>query len=354
MNDYVYGNTRLRARRTRLLGTDAYAELLAAESLQHMMGILSDSPYGPDVEAAIPRAHGLRRVDQALRTNLARMLRDMVSFYEGQARTNVELLVDRWDRHNLTALVRLPDVPLDDDPELLLVPAGRLNEADLAELVAQPDVTSRIDLVIAWGIPSPSTAHALLRARRDFDVSGDSLALEWAVEEAFAARLDEVLGESRDGPAAILRGHVDRGSLLTALRRRAARLANEPGWADAPVRYLRGGALPIRLWEAIEVTDEAEAIVTMLGGRRLIRGWDVALVRWGEHADLPTLGAELRAATAAAAVAGFSTGDPLGFDIPVAYAFAKEVEVRNLRLISRAIVHGISAAEVESRLEPAA
>jgi vacuolar-type H+-ATPase subunit C/Vma6 len=46
----------------------------------------------------------------------------------------------------------------------------------------------------------------------------------------------------------------------------------------------------------------------------------------------------------------FLSGDPLGLDVPVAYATAKENEVRNLRLLVEETRRPASAAEVRMRL----
>lgn len=355
MTGYEYGNTRVRAMRSRLLGGDDYAEMMAAGSLDRALAILAETEYRPDVESALVRTRGLRRLDDATRSNLARILRAVASFYAGDPRRHVDLLLHRWDWRNLRAMLRLPDTTrISPNVTGLMVPAGRLDDADLTELATQTDVRSLIDLLVLWGIPTPGTAIALTRARARFEVEGDPTVLELALDRAFADELDEVLGEVDTGPASILRSEIDGRNLEMALRLRSARLDRETGWSDVPVDYISGGIVPPDTWTQMTLTDSAEAIAELLMSRRLPIGWDEAIRAWAINDDLVKLREDLQRATTTAAVARFVTGDVLGFDVPLAFVFAKEAEVRNVRLIGRGITHGIPIDEVEAHLEVAA
>jgi vacuolar-type H+-ATPase subunit C/Vma6 len=355
MIGYEYGNTRLRAMRTRLLTLSDLSEMITAGSLDRMLAPLADTGYGPDIEASLVRTRGLNRLDEAIRSNLARTLRQMSSFYGEDARESIDLLLHRWDLRNLRALVRLPQVPLQwADVSSLLVPAGRLGETELGELAAQPDVRSRIDLMVAWDIPSSETALTMVRARALFEASGDTSVLESALDNAFAAEMDEVLGEERTGSAAILRSEIDARNLGTALRLRAARLEREPGWQESTGGYVGGGLVPTQVWEQVADIDQLEAVAELLARQTLLPGWDGAIQDWVTHGELTTLADQLQRATTSAAIARLVKGDVLGFDVPLAFTFAKEAEARNVRLIGRGIVHGLPVDEIEARLEVAA
>lgn len=355
MTGYEYGNTRLRAMRTRLLTSTDLREMISARSLDRMLAMLADTDYGPDVEASLVRTRGLRRLDDAVRSNLARTLKQMASFYGDDARDKIDLLLHRWDLHNLRALIRLPQAPLEPgDVAGLLVPAGRLTDTELAELAAQPDVRSRIDLMVAWGIPSSATVIALVRARTHYDLHGDISVFELALDNAFAAELEEVLGDQSTGAASILRSEHDARNLGTALRLRAARVDREPGWSETFGGYVDGGLVPTKVWEQIADTDQAEAVADHLTRRRLLPGWETAMREWVSHGELTTLADQLQRTITSTAIGRFVTGDVLDFDIPLAFTFAKEAEVRNLHLVGRGIVHGIPIADVEARLEVAA
>lgn len=354
---YEYGNTRLRAMRSRLLARSDYVDMMGAGSLDRMLAMLADTAYSSEVEAALVRGQGLARLDRAVRANLAASMRKMASFYEGRPREKVDLLVARWDLRNLRTLIRLSGAPLASvDPSAILVPAGRLGEPELGELAAQGDVTTLIDLMVAWGIPSTDSAFALLRARGDYMAEGNIWVLESAVDAVFATEMDRTLAEDGDGAVAILRAEVDARNLELALRVRASRRDGEPGWAvEAEADpYLFGGIVKRESWIEIAETDSPEVIAELATRRSPVPGWDDAVSSWTTDNDLTALSDRLQRALTMAAVSRFVRGDPLGFDIPVAFAFAKEAEVRNLSLIGRGLAHRLPMTDVEERLEMAA
>lgn len=355
MSGYEYGNTRLRAMRARLLTRQDYADMMEAGSLDRMLAILADTPYAPDIEAALVRARGLDRLDRALRSNLGTTLHRVAEFYEGRPRELVELLLSRWDLRNLRTLVRLTSLgtPL-ADPGRLLVPAGRLDEGELAEMAAQDDVGGLVDLMVSWGIPSPESAFALLRARAAYVEGGDVSRLEQTLDQVYADKAEQTLGQDDGVAANVLRAEIDARNLELALRLRASRLDDEPGWSAAVGEFTSGGRLAAELWTRIAETDSPEVVAELAGARSPVEGWKRALAEWVPEADIATLSDGLQKAITNAARARFVTGDPLGFDIPLAYTFAKEAEVRNLSLVGRGLVHGIPISEVEESLEVAA
>jgi vacuolar-type H+-ATPase subunit C/Vma6 len=351
VSGYEYGNARLRAMRSRLLGAGELADLLAAGTLDRMLGRLADTAFGPDVEAAIPRAKGLRRLDTALRGNLSHTLTAMAGFYEGGPGKRVALLLDRWVREDLRTLVRLPAAPGDTDVGGLLVPMGALDSGALAELARHANVRDRVELAVAWRVPSADAAAILRRALPAYERTGDRSVLEAAVDAAFARRLSEVLGDERSRGGRLLRAEVDARNLLTALRIRRARQLDEPVPDDDP--YVEGGNRPADAWAPLADEEDPERIA----GRPqvdVIPGWDTEVAAWASHHELTRLADGLRRRLTTEAVAGFASGDPLGFDVPVAFTFAKEAEIRDVRLVGRAIVHGLGPDEVLGRLETAA
>ncbi|NIP81562.1 MAG: hypothetical protein GWM90_21045, partial [Gemmatimonadetes bacterium] len=182
MTGYEYGNARVRAMRSRLLTARQLEDLYDTGSLDRMLGRLGDTAFAPDVEVAVSRASGLRRLDTALRQNLSRTLTSMAGFYDGEPGERVRLLLDRRIREDLRTLVRLPDTPGGADVEALLVPIGPLDAGALSELVALPDVRSRVERAVAWDLPSPRAARRLRQALPGYERTGDPALLEAAVD----------------------------------------------------------------------------------------------------------------------------------------------------------------------------
>ncbi|MFP3915989.1 MAG: V-type ATPase subunit, partial [Actinomycetota bacterium] len=195
-------------------------------------------------------------------------------------------------------------------------------------------------------IPSEEAATALLRARSQYRADESGPDLDRVITELFTGVMEDRVGDL-EGPAEVLRAEMDARHVENALRRREARLAGESGWQAPP-------GSPARVWEEVVETDEAGAAAELVEGRRNLPGWRQALRDWVGHGRITTLSDDLRRVVTHAAVSRFVTGDPLGFDIPLAYTFAKEAETRDLHLIARGLVHGLPPAEVEERLETAA
>lgn len=353
MSGYEYGNTRLRAMRSRLLSRSDFLDMAATGSLDRMLAALADTAYGPEVEAALVRERGVNRLDSAVSSHLAATLRQMASFYDGRAREMVDLLVSRWDLRNLQTLIRLADRSLSSlDPSSLLVPAGRLDDTDLAEMASQPGVQSLVDLAVAWGIPSPESGIDLLRARAQFLSEGDILGLEIAVDAVFAQHFEDVVGSDLGEATRILRIEIDARNLEISLRRREARLAGEPSQAGE-TRYLPGGTAPADFWPGVADTDPGETIAEAVSRRVKAPEWQPVLRAWASGGELTDMSDGLRRVITDEAVSRFVSGDPLGFDIPVAFTFSKEAEARNLFLVGRGIVHQLPLATLEDRLEVA-
>lgn len=355
MNGFEYGNARVRAMRSRLLRSADYARLIGAGSLDRMLALLADTAYRPDVEAALVRARGLARLDQAIRDNLSAALHKVASFYSGRPRQMVDLLLRRWDLRNLRTVIRMAEAShIATEPGRLLIPAGHLTEAELVELARQPDVWSLIDLMVSWRIPSPEAVPLLLRARAELVSTRDLSVFETVVARDFATTIDTVLGDQNGGAASILRAEIDAHNLEIALRARTARLAGEAGLPVQPDQYLPGGVVPVPHWVLLSESDSNEELAAIAAVRTPLPGWAPALANWAATGRLADLQDGLRRAITAAAIARFVAGDPLGLDIPVAYVFAKEAEARNLYLIGRGHVHRIPAQDLEERLEVAA
>ena len=78
--------------------------------------------------------------------------------------------------------------------------------------------------------------------------------------------------------------------------------------------------------------------------------WRAPLQRIASGGDLPTLQRELEVSRVRWAVGLFVRGDPLSFDVPIAFTVAQENEVRNLRLVGEGVAGGLPAAALRAQL----
>jgi vacuolar-type H+-ATPase subunit C/Vma6 len=348
-----YGNARVRAMRSRLLTPDDYARLTAADTVDGLVTHLADTVYGPDVEAALARFTGLRLIDHVVRRHLIRTLGALADFYGELDPGPIDLLGDRWDVRNLRIILRSRG-RLESTDEALrrVVPVGRLTAGELAELAAQPTGRGVVDLLVSWRVPSRQLARRLLDALPEYEDSGEVAVLERALNAAYAGRLDQVLGDRSDGAAMVLRSEIDEINLMSAVRLRAARMAGEisAAQAGASAEPLAGGRLPVGALTALARSDDRSEAFGHLEGQMLPPEWTAALEAWVEDGDPVILADALQVASTRDAVALFSGGDPLGFDIPVAFTRAQEHEARNVYWVARGIAHGLGVDEIERRV----
>jgi V/A-type H+-transporting ATPase subunit C len=322
--DFGYGNARLRARKAGLLGRPEY-EALIGKDVDAMLGALSGTPYGPEVDAALTRHHGVQRLHEAVRLHLAHVLEEMRSFYKDRARELVDALLSRWDLHNTITLLRGEAIaPHTEDALLHVYPMGALDDALAREVARQNEFAAAVQLLVRWKLPDPETARGLRDAWPDYERTEDLPALEHAVTANWTARTAETLEALRRGETGslpVLEGHGV---------------------------YLPGGSVKIaRFDDAGRLPDAGNAAQALAAGHE---EWRRPLERWARSGDLAGLQHELEARRIRDAAGLFATGDPLGVDIPIAYAVAKETEARNLRLIGEGAARGLEPGRVRARL----
>jgi vacuolar-type H+-ATPase subunit C/Vma6 len=354
--DYAYGNTRLRTRKAELLGAAEYESLLGRD-LDGMLELLANTAYRPEIEAALTVAGGKRALHVALGRHLARALGELRTFYEDQSRELVDLLLSPFDLHNLLALLR--GRVRAEPPEQVLanvVPLGPLGGAAAQEIARQKELARAVDLLVSWRLPDNAEARALADAWPEFERTEDLAALEHALTVRHARSLDEALqaaGTSADSLRELVARENDAVNVLVVLRLRFALQLDElPDLPSAPRpgRFLAGGRIAEeKLEEALRQPTRPEAVAKLVAAARR-DDWRVPLQRIASGGDLPTLQRELEVTRVRWAVGLFLRGDPLGFDVPIAFTVAKENEVRNLRLVAEGLAGGVPTAALRAQL----
>ena len=341
--DFVYGNTRLRARRAALLSDADYEAMLGLE-LDGLLGALSATPYGPDVEAALQRFRGLRCVHEAVRANLGRTLRELRSFYLGTARELVDLLLSSWDVRNVVTLLRgqaASAAPEEVVP--FVVGVGDIDDPTATEIARQPEFAAAVQLLTAWRLPTPEVADALAAAWPVYERSADLAVLEHAVVAADAKRVAASLARHGADAAALrdaLRREADDLNVLIALRVRAS--GGDAKAIAAAALPSEGAVNPGALAAAVAGAareDVVEAVLAMPGAER----WREPLITWAETGDIAALQGDLETDRMHARFALLTTDDPLGIAVPIAFVTAKEAEARNVRLIAEGAARGDDA-----------
>ncbi|MEJ7790421.1 MAG: V-type ATPase subunit [Gaiellaceae bacterium] len=335
--DFAYGNTRVRARKGGLL-SPADCERLVGKNVEALLGALDGTPYAQDVEAALTRQHGLRRLHEAIRLHLGRSLEEMRSFYAGPARELVDLLLSRFDVQNVVALLRAQAGRSRSAEDALLgvVPVGWLLEPLAREILRPHELAGAVALLARW-TPDAAQARALRAAFTEYERSDDLAAFERAILADHVTRLAEALERAgQDGETLLrfVRREIDEQNLLVALRLRSALERGEVTELALDGELLPGGRVSAASLEAAVRGPAAVSDLRTLGGE----AWRAPLARWATTGDLVALERELEQRWVADATALFAEGDPLSIDVPLAFSVAKQTEAQNLRLLGEAAV----------------
>lgn len=352
MTGFEYGNTRVRAMWSRLLDEDAYEHLLAARDVDALLAALSSGPYGEAVGRALARGRGLRAVDEALSEDLAATLRQVAGFYD-PVPGDLLLLFSRRDLDDLETVLRgvARRLPAEEIVPLLCSP-GPTERAVFERLAGARSLREAIDLAVQFRVPDAATAAALLAAWPRYDREGRLEVLEHAIESAAAAAVARALSGRDDPRARLFLRRIDLRNLVGALRVLGARIAGTLPAADVEPEawLLPGGLVTGAALVAAALAEDRSSAADALSAARVPASWAAALEGWRQDGDVRRLHDVLEADLLEQAVALLRIGDPLGADVPFAFVHAKEAEVRNLRLVARAVDHVLPLAVVRDAL----
>ena len=355
---YGYGNARLRALRSRLLSQADYDDLLAQATVEDLITRLAETPYKGDIEAALVRFGGPRRVSEALSANLTRTLRRIRTFYEGEPRALVDLLLRRWDRHNLLTVLRgqSREIP-SEDVLMTVVPVGDADQVALREMARQPGLRAAMDLMTSWRLPY---AGALREVRAATGSSPDLDQLELALSRAHYAAIRQALANGNGNRATVLayiESEIDlinvrtvlrlarHPELMPLIRQRYHTTTIEPLLIE-PAGQLSGP----RLAQVAMNAGGPEAVVRELQTSRYGEALQIGWQRWqAGEGGLAVMERELERWQLRSSAAMFLR-DPLGIGIVIGYLDYKETEIANLRLIAQAVALDMQRDEVRRDL----
>ncbi len=337
-NDYGYTNARLRGMRARLLKREALERLLLAGDLHHAIQELTQTEYAPDLEAALIHGRSAHEVDDALRMNLVRTYQKVLGFLGEEALDICGTLLGRWDAFNLKTILRGKHVHLDaKEIREGLLPVGALGQSELEALAGLADIREVVALAGTWGLPqAPAMRRGLVR----YQETGELADLELALDRYYAQWAMQRLSKRKANyqrARKVLGMQVDVLNLVIVFR--AAR-ENLP--YDQSVDYFLEGGAEIKLdrYQRLAAMSDVDQILDDLRGTQYGKTVDEAALRYLETTSLASFERALEDYLTRKVLA-LGSSDPLGIGIPIAYLWAKQNEVTNLRIIVKSLSVGI-------------
>ena len=344
---YEYVGARIRAMKSRLLERKELQDLAVKLDIDAVISELEKTPYREDVEDASVRHSGIACVEEALRRNLSKTFRLILSFVKGEdAETCIKIFLNKWDVQNIKTILRGKNIhEVAEEISESLAPAGALDDAILAELIKQPDVKAVIDLLATWGL---EYARPLTHHFAEYSETRDLAVLEYALDKFhYDNALNVVGGISYDEGIirGMLRTEIDVTNIKSALRLIRDKVEPE----DTRYYFIPGGKeLDVDKLTASSKTRTIDGVLKQLVGT----SYNFLANVPDEHVKTERISAfekELDAFVLRKALSMFS-GDPLSLALVVAYLSAKLNEITNIRIIAMCKTEYVPENEVMEEL----
>lgn len=345
--DYGYCNARVRGMRSRLLNQSFFDQLMDCRDMRAVIQSLSNTEYGPDLEATLLHGQTFSQVDEALKNNMVRMIRKVLGFVNGEAELLVTTLLGRWDLFNIKTIIRGKHMHLtDEEISDSLIAAGQLKPVELNAIIGGEDVRAVVDILNTWGLPYGVPLRA---AMPEYIGKGDLSVLELALDRYYTGWASDRLKGYRQNyklARTVLGVQTDATNLLSVFRLLKADLEG----VDVSTFFLPGGSvvterLFIDLAHMSDIDEVLDRLKSTPYGKPLS---DVAML-YLETNSVATLERTLEDYVVRKAI-GSWRGDPLGAGVIISYLWAKENEVTNLRIIVKGISVGMPADRVRREL----
>lgn len=345
--DYGYANARVRGMRSRLLAPTFFEHLLGAANTREIVQQLSATEYESDINEALIRGLSAANVDIALRSNMVRTYQKVLSFANEEAEYVLSTLLGRWDVFNLKSLLRAKHFRLEaDDLGGGILPVGTLSSHDIGALAQLEDVKAIVDTVATWGLPF---AGPLRDGFSQYIASGELLPMELALDQHYARWATDRLSRRRTNVKIgrrILGLQLDVGNLVMALRQLQADVDGE----DAESYFLPGGAeIDLALYLSLVAKSDVDEILNELKKVSYGRLLDEVVMTYLEQNSISIFERALEQALVRHVVS-LGRGDPLGVGVGIAYLWAKQNEVTNIRIIVKGKEVGMPLDRIRKEL----
>jgi len=347
MSDYDYLNARVRGMSRHLLTREFFDQTLAADGTDALVDVLLNSDYGSDLREALTVHTGLAAAESALRRNLFRTFRKIRLLAADEPRRLLNVQFARWDAQNVRTIIR-GKVRGAEDGDIVdaLLPAGYLDEAQLRELAAQPDVLAVADSLTAWDYAFAFRLRELIRQSGDpldllkFEAELDRLYFDWALSEL------EGKDENQEVVRDLVRQQIDLASVLTALRTVHAReQEREP---DA-VEPFSGGRIRSDVIDRMARCGKLEEALEILETTYFAPGIEKGILFFGERRRLGVMERFLEIVVIEGGCKLFRL-DPLCVAVPLGFMWRKCNEFVNLRILLRGKAYGVPMNTIREEL----
>lgn len=341
LGKYPYAYARVSVMRSFLLRKDDYHKLMKM-NLNEVISYLQGSQYKKEIDELAVRFRGVQLMELALNRNLASTWAKLKKISPPSLRVVIAAYLLRVDVWNAKTIVRAKFTRLSAEHlQPMLIPAGFLTEKKLAELVKKESVE---DVLKSIGFIDYSCfAKALENFREAKSVSEIENALDKFYYSAMGEFSRRLPGEGRLFRE-FLEAELVVAAVMNVLRLKRANLPAKDIWHYITMPE-SGRALISRMVNAPSAGDAAK----LLEQSRLRQFAENGVKEFLSSGSLIRLELDL-AKQMLRRSALLIHQHPLTVDVILGYMFAKEIEVRNLKLMLKAKQLGIGSEFTEQQL----
>ncbi len=340
--NYAYTVARVKANKSQLLKEDDYNKMLQL-SVTEVARYISEAGYGREVSELTSQRQGIDLVEYATYSNMATVFTSILEASQGELRDMVSAYLEKWDNWNLKVILRgksygVEPAEIRDD----LVPAGRLDYADLDKLIA---MDSSEEIVAQFARRASVPAAALEAALKNSDNGLGSLE-DVLDREYYVGLLERIDSSTRAGHMfeEWVRAEVDAKNLETILKLKAEGVNGE-----AVMRYYIPGGKEVNARIAAQLANETTVAGMVAAASSLEYAEFLKELVDGERVLIRDVVHNIYRYEIAQA-AKFSHMYPLSVVPVIDYMIHKEREVANIRTIARGIESGLDTDTIKGLL----
>ncbi len=347
MMAYDYMNARVRAKKTELLSTDFFEQLLGQRDETLVVDALLNSPYGEALRMALSVATGFAALRSAVSRHVHGIFRLVLDLAEGDARRLVALQLGLWELHNVLTIVRGKVLGVGHgEIAAAVVPIGELGEVSLTALVEEPDLRAVLNSLSSWSYGYSVELRESFAGVTTSDALRDAELLLY--ETAFRSALHALA--SSDIHALFFREQVARQIDLLNVKRALCHARVHGGdFGQQPFEPIAGGNLSYGALLSISEAPELESAFELLDGTYFRDAVERGILAFGERGHLSAMERFLEEVVITEGCRYFRK-DPLSAAVPLGYLWQQYNELLNLRILLRGMEHQVPPAAIREEL----
>jgi ATP synthase A1 C subunit len=347
---YDYGNTRLRARISRLQPIQTLESFSDLTTIDSFISALTKTPYRESIETALTYAHGYACISEAMRRELHGIVTDLTRFYEGDIREKVSVIFRRMDLLNIKSILRgLSHEARLEDVTDSLSPLGTIPNPILMQIAKSKDVYDAIGRIAVYQLPMAEPLMSLKAHSQQLTATKIELTLEKWYFSNIMQDLKGNLEEQR-----ILREYyaleADIVNLNNVLRIVASPESYEKLDGNIQDYLIEPGNISTHSLLQLSKLTTIEQVIQSLSYTRYKKYLQKALDCYKDTNQLSEFENQLRM-YGLKWLAGLPNQYPLGIGVPLGYEARKKSEIRNLRWIAKGIQSGFDPGYIKENLE---